>query len=222
MRVSVRLFAVCRERAKADRIEVEVPGTSTSAKELLAAIAAASPALAPVLPMVRIAVNEQFAAADDRINEGDELALIPPVSGGTGLGPFEVRSTPIALDEVVNAVRSNDAGAIVTFSGTVRASTAGHAVVALEYEAYDSMAVRYLRKIGDEIRERWPEARVAILHRSGRLAVGEVSVVIAVSSPHRADAFEAARHAIERLKQDVPIWKKEIREDGSVWVGVGS
>ncbi|MEL7240059.1 MAG: molybdenum cofactor biosynthesis protein MoaE, partial [Planctomycetota bacterium] len=150
----------------------------------------------------------------------DELALIPPVSGGHDL--FEVRNEPLEVAEVEAAVRHGGAGAVVSFTGTVRNNTKGVAVDALEYEAYRSMAEKYLRTIGHEIAERWPDTRVAMLHRVGRLAVGEASVVIAVSSPHRADAFDACRHSIERLKEDVPIWKKEFRTDGSVWVGVGS
>lgn len=222
MRISVRLFAVCRERAGTDRLDVELVGETASVADLRRAIAAASPALAPLLPIVRFAVDERFASDADPVQPGDEVALIPPVSGGSGLGPFELRSTPITLDEVERAVARPEAGALVSFAGTVRSKTQGHDVVALEYEAYDSMAVRFLRTIGDEVRSRWPDASVAILHRTGRLEVGEVSVVIAVSSPHRGDAFDGCRHAIERLKQDVPIWKKEIRRDGSIWVGAGS
>lgn len=222
MRTSVRLFAVCRERAKADQISIDIPGDSATLEQLRAAIAAEVPALAAFLPLVRIALNERFATEGDQIREGDELALIPPVSGGSGLGPYEIRSEPIDPREVIRAVSTNDAGAVVSFSGTVRASTEGREVLALEYEAYESMAARFLRVIGEEIAARWPNTRSAILHRTGRLEVGEVSVVIAVSSPHRADAFEGCRHAIERLKKDVPIWKKEVRRDGSIWVGIGS
>ena len=222
MRLSVRLFAVCRERVHEDAIEVDIAGDSADLASLRAAISERYPALAPLLPIVRIAVNQAFATDEDRIREGDELALIPPVAGGSGIGPFEIRSTPIQLVEVENAVRHAGAGAVVGFLGTVRDRTGQHEVVALEYEAYVEMAERWLRKIGSEIDEKWPDTRTAILHRIGRLAIGEASVAIAVSSPHRADAFAGCRHAIERLKEEVPIWKKEIREDGSIWVGVGS
>lgn len=169
-----------------------------------------------------MAVNQSFADEATVVRAGDEVALIPPVSGGSGQGPFAVRGTPIDLTEVERAVRSPSAGAVCTFSGTVRSETHGHRVTALEYESYQEMAEGFLRKIGDEIAERWPGARTAILHRVGRLEVGEVAVVIAVASAHRKDAFEGCRHAIERIKEDVPIWKKELREDGSVWVGMGS
>lgn len=220
MRVCVRLFAVLKERAKTDRVEIEIAGDSASLTELSAAIAAALPELAPILPRVRIALNEEFAVEGDRVKANDDIALIPPVSGGSGA--FAIESAPIDLDRAVREVAHEGAGAIATFSGTVRDNTKGAAVVALEYEAYEAMALRFLRKIGDEIRAQWPEARASIIHRTGRLIPGEISVAIAVSSPHRADAFDACRHAIERLKQDVPIWKKEIRRDGSIWVGIGS
>ncbi len=222
MRVSVRLFAVCRERVQRDTIEVEISGDSADLPRLRAAIGRDFPMLAPLLPIVRVAVNHAFAEEGDPIRAGDEVALIPPVAGGSGLGPFEIRSAPIRLEAVENAVRHGGAGAVVGFLGTVRERTGDHEVVALEYEAYLEMAELELRKIGAEIAERWPGARTAILHRVGRLEIGEASVAIAVSAPHRADAFEGCRHAIERLKAEVPIWKKEIRKDGSVWVGVGS
>jgi molybdopterin converting factor subunit 1 len=221
MRVEVRLFAVCRERAGTDRLALELEPGATVAS-LLAAVAEAAPALAPLCPIVRVAVDQAFARPDEPIPEGAELALIPPVSGGSGQGPFELRDTPITTDEVERAVRADGAGAVVSFAGTVRDRTGAHEVEALEYEAYPEMAERFLRRIGGEVAERWPGARCAILHRVGLCRVGEVSVVIAVSHPHRAEAFEGCRHAIEALKQDVPIWKKERRLDGSVWVGVGS
>jgi MoaE-MoaD fusion protein len=222
MRLVVRLYAVCRERARRDRIELEIAGDSADLSQLKAAIASACPEIAPLLAITRVAVNQEFAGPDTIAKEGDEIALIPPVSGGSGLGPFEISAGPIDVGSVERAVSASGAGAIVTFLGTVRDRTGDHPVVALEYEAYDEMAKRFLRKIGDEIAERWPNARAAIVHRTGRLEVGEISVAIAVSSPHRSEAFEACRHAIERLKQDVPIWKREIRKDGSIWVGVGS
>lgn len=219
MRVEVRLFAVCRERAGTDRLAVYVdpPG---SIAQLRAALEAASPALGPLLRVSRLAVNHEFAREDQLLAESDELALIPPVSGGSGL--FALTSTAIDVAAVERAVAFGGAGATVTFVGTVRDHTGPHAVVALEYEAYAEMAGRFLERIGAEVADRWPGARCAIVHRTGRLEVGEASVAIAVSSAHRADAFEGCRHAIERLKQDVPIWKRELRKDGSVWVGVGS
>jgi molybdopterin synthase catalytic subunit len=222
MRLVVRLFAACRERAGTDRlaVDLEVEGRGATLAELSAAIGRACPALAPLLSISRIAVNREFADASTAVQPGDEVALIPPVSGGAGL--FALRAEPITTAEVERAVAVPGAGAIVSFAGTVRDRTGEHEVVALDYEAYPEMAESFLRRIGAEVAERWPAAGIAILHRVGRLSVGEISVAIAVSSPHRAAAFEACRHAIERLKQDVPLWKKEIRKNGEIWVGTGS
>lgn len=222
MALTVRLYAVCRDRAQADRVAVDLPAEGVTIEGLKALLGQAVPALLPLLPLVRVAVNQEFATPGARVKDGDEVALIPPVSGGSGQGPFRLSDRPIRAETVEVAVASPEAGAVVTFVGTVRARTGDHQVVALEYEAYEGMAERFLRKIGAEVVEKWPGARVAIEHRVGRLEVGEVSVTIAVACPHRAAAFEACRHAIERLKVDVPIWKKEVRTDGSVWVGVGS
>lgn len=222
MQVEVRLFAVCRERAGKDRLTVSLPDDGAHVQALLDALAAAEPALAPVLPAVRVAVNQSFVKPDAALSEGDEVALIPPVSGGSGVSLVAVRDRPLGLAEVESAVSVPGAGAICSFVGTVRDHTGPHQVVALEYESYAEMAEKVMRGIGAEVCERFPKARVAVLHRVGRLEVGEASVVIAVSSPHRAEAFDGCRHVIERLKEDAPIWKKEIRSDGSVWVGMGS
>jgi molybdopterin synthase catalytic subunit len=222
MEVEVRLFAVCRERAGRDRLTVELGAEGATVARLLEAVEAAEPALASVLPAVRVAVNHTFVKPDAPVRAGDEVALIPPVSGGSGVVLADIRETPIALAEAEAAVRAGGAGAVCGFVGTVRDHTGPHEVEALEYESYAEMAEKVLRQIGGEVCARSPKARVAVLHRVGRLGIGEASVVIAVSSPHRAEAFEGCRHVIERLKEDAPIWKKEIRRDGSVWVGMGS
>jgi molybdopterin converting factor subunit 1 len=221
MQIRVRLFAVCRDRAGSDHLELDLPGDITSVAALSEAVCAAAPALAPLMRVVRVAVNQSFARPEDPVRPGDEVALIPPVSGGNG-GLFAVRPGPVQAEEVEAAVRHPGAGAVITFLGTVRDHTQAHTVLALEYEAYTEMAEKYLRVVGAEVLERWPGTRIAIVHATGRLEPGQASVAIAVASPHRADAFEGCRHAIERLKQDVPIWKRELRADGSVWVGVGS
>ena len=134
---------------------------------------------------------------------------------------YEVREAPISTEEVIRAVESERAGGIVTFTGVVRAHSRGRTVVRLEYEAYVSMAEKVLRRIGEEIEARWAGTQVAILHRIGTLQPGEIAVAIAVAAPHRAEAFEGCRHAIERLKEDVPIWKREVFTDGSEWRGLG-
>ncbi len=221
MRVEVRLFAVCRERAGRDRLSLEVSEGATVG-DLVAAVAEAHPELAPLLPAVRVAKNQRFARSEEPVSASDELAILPPVSGGSGVVLAGLRSAPITLAEVEAAVAAPEAGAVVGFAGTVRDHTGPHAVEALEYEAYPGMAERVLREAAGEVVAASPNARVAVLHRVGRLGVGEVAVVIAVSAPHRAEAFEGCRLVLERLKADAPIWKRELRSDGSVWLGAGS
>jgi molybdopterin synthase catalytic subunit len=151
--------------------------------------------------------------------DGDVVALIPPVAGGAGL--FRIRDEPLSLDEVVRAVTVEEHGGVVTFTGVVRRQSRGKRVVRLEYEAYRPMAERKLAEIGAQLAKEHPGVRVAILHRVGVLAVGDTAVVIAASAPHRAAAFEACRAAIDRIKETVPIWKKELTDDGESWIGLG-
>ncbi len=132
---------------------------------------------------------------------------------------FEIAHEPISVEDVIAKVSRREAGAITTFIGTVREFTKGKKTLSLEYQAYEPMAVKMLRQIGDEIQQKWPDARSAITHRVGKLGISEIAVVIAVSSPHRKTAYEANEYAIERIKQIVPIWKKECWEDGTMWIG---
>lgn len=224
--VTVRLFAAAAQAAGARKLEGNWSGRSVAA--LLEELSKAHPALAALVPSLAVAVNRDYVDSDYILSDGDEVALIPPVSGGeepaaTPGGPeaalFEVVETPLSADAVTAKVVDPTIGAVVTFVGTVREWTRGRQTVYLEYEAYPEMAVEQMEKIGREIQEQWPGSRVAISHRVGRLEIGEVSVVIAVATPHRGDAFAGCRHAIERLKQIVPIWKKEVWADGEEWVG---
>jgi molybdopterin converting factor subunit 1 len=217
MRVSVLYFAVARERAGMGQELVELPA-GARLRQLQLAVAERHPGLQALIPRVRWAVAQEFVE-DAELREGDEVALIPPVAGGIDLA--RVVDRPIVLEEVVAAVRGEGFGGVVTFTGAVRGESQGRRVVRLEYEAYTPMAEARLRAIGGEIDGRWPGCRTAILHRVGALSVGEVAVVIAVAAPHRQAAFAACAYAIDRLKQDVPIWKKEVFSDGSVWVGTG-
>ncbi|MCM3441305.1 molybdenum cofactor biosynthesis protein MoaE [Metabacillus halosaccharovorans] len=132
---------------------------------------------------------------------------------------FEIVKNPISIEEITNKVIRNEAGAVTTFTGTVREFTYGKRTLSLEYQAYEKMAVKKLEQIGEEIKEKWSEAKVAITHRIGKLEISEIAVVIAVSTPHRKDAYAANEYAIERIKQIVPIWKKEIWESGEAWIG---
>jgi molybdopterin synthase catalytic subunit len=151
--------------------------------------------------------------------DGDEVAFIPPVSGGaTAVQLIELTTQSVDVRRTEAAVAHPGAGAICSFTGVVRDNNRGEAVTHLEYEAYGGMAERQMRRIAEEVADRWPGTRVAMVHRAGRLEIGEVSVAISVSAPRRGDAFEACRHAIERLKESVPIWKKEFARSGAVWL----
>ncbi len=216
--ITVLYFAAARERTGLQREEIALPSPSTVA-QLLELLAQRHPGLKPLLPHLRVAVNQEFVPLEAPLPEGGEVALIPPVAGGSG--HFAVTADPLRLEDVVTPVAWAGGGGLVTFSGAVRDATRGRKVVKLEYEAYGPMAERKLAEIGAEILSRWPGTRVAIRHRVGTLLPGELAVVIAVSAPHRKEAFLGCEHAIERLKQDVPIWKKEHYEDGQVWVGLG-
>jgi molybdopterin synthase catalytic subunit len=209
---------VVRERLGVERDQVTVP-PGACVRDLLAILQLQRPALTELLPAVRISVNQEFRALDFAVADGDEVAIIPPVSGGAGL--YRVTDQPLELDEVVRAVGGASQGGLVTFTGVVREQSRGKTIVRLEYEAYRPMAERKLAEIGEGIAKEIAGARVAIVHRLGKLVVGEAAVVIAASAPHRAEAFDACRAAIDRLKHSVPIWKKEIADDGEEWVGLG-
>lgn len=217
MLIHVLYFAAARERAGVSREEMDVP-EGTSVKAAMEMIASRHAGLRDLLPHLRIAVNQEFGRGDDVVPAGAELALIPPVAGGAGL--FLVVDRPLDPAEVVAAVSGEAYGGLVTFSGSVRVETRGRRVLRLEYEAYRPMAERVLAKIGQEISQRWPGSRVAIIHRVGTLKPGELAVVIAAATPHRAEAFRACEHAIDRIKAEAPIWKKEVFEDGEIWVGM--
>ena len=164
------------------------------------------------------AVNRAYVERGAPLADGDEVALIPPVSGGD----FLLSEAPLSLERVVAEVASDDAGAVATFVGTTRARSRGREVVRLEYEAYEGMAESEMARIAAELRERHDLIAVAIHHRVGRVEIGETSVVIAVSATHRAAAFDACRAAIDTLKQTVPLWKKELYVGGEEWIGQGS
>jgi len=219
MRVTLRHFALIRETIgqKSEDREFD-PGETIG--ELFDRIAADFPRLAPLKRSVMMMANEAYVPADYALQDGDEIAFIPPVSGGSEDGRlFRITEGELDPRETERAVADPGAGAIVTFTGVVRDNGRGRKVSALDYEAYAPAAEKMLAQIADEIEAKWGLRRVAIIHRVGLLPVGEASVVISISSPHREAAFEAALYAIERLKAIVPIWKKEHYEDGAVWIG---
>ncbi len=221
MRVRVRLFARYREALGRERLEVDLPEGGT-VEAAWSAIADRHPELAPYRPFTLFAVGQDYVSPDHRLRPDDELFLFPPVSGGgAGADIYRVVTEPLSPDAIAAEVDDPGAGGIVIFSGVVRNETGGRPVKFLEYEAHAPMAEVKMREIGEAVRVRWPGVRrVAMLHRIGRLEIGEASVLIAVAAAHRADAFEACRYAIDTLKRIVPVWKKEHFEDGEVWVGL--
>ena len=210
MKVVVRLFAGLRERAGYSSREldgVERVGDVWGAL-----------GLGDEPEGLLYAVNRRYAAREDELADGDEVALIPPVSGGA----FLLSAEPLSLDAAVREVETDEAGAIATFTGTVRRRSRGRDVLHLEYEAYEGMAEEVMSDLARELQQEHELAAIAIHHRVGRVEIGEPSVVIAVSAPHRAAALAACREAIDRLKGTVPLWKKEVYAGGEEWIGRGS
>ncbi len=215
--ITVLYFAAARQAAGLDRESVAAPEART-VQDLRRLLAERHPGLGRILERCRIAVQEEFASDDTPVPDGAEVAVIPPVSGGSGL--FRVVDRPLSLAEVVEAVRGPAMGGLVTFTGDVREEAHGKKVLRLEYEAYRPMAEKKLEEIGLAA-GRAHGAAVAIVHRVGVLQPGEAAVVIACAAPHRTPAFRACEAVIESLKKEVPIWKREVYEDGSSWVGMG-
>jgi molybdopterin synthase catalytic subunit/molybdopterin converting factor small subunit len=208
--VRVRLFAGLRERAGWS--EREVQGVARVGDVWAALGLGDEPA------GLLYAVNKDYAERDRELADGDEIALIPPVSGGS----FRLSEEPLSLEAVVAEVANDDAGAIATFVGTTRAHSRGRNVHHLEYEAYPGMAEKVMAELAQTLRDRYDLTDIAIHHRTGRVEIGEPSVIIAVSAPHRGDALAACKDAIDTLKERVPLWKKEVYEGGEEWIGRGS
>jgi MoaE-MoaD fusion protein len=225
-RLRLKLFATLRERARAAELEREFPDGITVA-EIWKALKGEFPALAGHRDAVGFAVNQEYVEGDYRPRNHDEVAFIPPVSGGAGaqddpapwVGSIAIVRERIEVAALEREVGNPAAGAIVTFAGTTRRDNAGRKVTRLEYEAYEPMALSEMRKLAREAGQRWPIVRIAMTHRIGAVEIGETSVAIAVSAAHRGAAFDACRFAIDRLKETVPIWKKEYFEGGEIWIG---
>jgi molybdopterin synthase catalytic subunit len=210
VRITVKLFAGLRERAGfAERQLDGVERVGDVWAEL---------GLGEEPQGLLYAVNREYADPGRELADGDEVALIPPVSGGA----FRIREEALSLDAVVDEVRAPEAGAIATFVGTTRAQSRGRRVEHLDYEAYAGMAEDVMAQIATDLERRYDLCAVAIHHRTGRVEIGEPSVVIAVSAPHRDDALAACKDAIDTLKETVPLWKKEVYEGGEEWIGRGS
>jgi molybdopterin synthase catalytic subunit len=219
MRIHVRYFAVVRERLGRGDDEVELPDGADVAAALDALAARHAP-LAPLRRYLQVAVNQETVVASHALRDGDELALIPPVAGGARLARIVVDRPP-SVDACVDAVRGAGMGGIVTFVGLVRNVSQGRAVSRLEYEAYPEMAEKVFHAICDEIEAQIPGVRLALEHRTGVLAVGDVAVAMAAAAAHRGEAFRACQALIDELKKRAPIWKKETSPDGIHWVGMG-
>jgi len=220
-RLTLKFFATLRERARTSELNREFPEGLTVG-EIWTQLGNEFPALAAHRDRVAFAVNHEYVNGDYRPRNCDEVAFIPPVSGGADapwIGSISIGYKPIDVEELAREVASPAAGAIVTFTGTTRHDNVGRRVLRLEYEAYEPMALSEMRKLAREAGERWDILRIAIRHRVGLVEIGQISVAIAVAAAHRAEAFEACRFAIDRLKEVVPIWKKEYFEGGEVWIG---
>ncbi len=220
MKIHVRYFAVVRERIRRETEDIELPAGATAATAL-DALAERHEPVRSLRPWLRVVVNQEAVADTVALADGDELALLPPVAGGQGRLARIVPEPP-SLAAVIAAVERPGAGGIVTFVGMVRDHSQGHAVERLEYEAFAEMADKVFCALCDEIEAKYPGARVALEHRVGTLGVGDVAVAIAVSAPHRGEAFRACEETIRLLKERAPIWKKEFGPGGASWVGLGA
>src|SRR6267142_336352 len=217
MRVLVRLFASYREAAGVGRIDLELP-PGAKVKDAIAAVVKEHPLIAEGRQVV-IARNRDYVTPDEPLADGDEVALIPPVSGGAmTVVPIAVSASPLSVDDVLSAVRDSGFGGIVVFLGTVRDRSRGKRVSHLEYEAYVEMAEAKMSEIARRLEAEHAPLRLVMHHRVGDLAIGDIAVIVAAGAPHRDAAFVAARAAIDELKTIVPIWKKEHSNDGATWI----
>ena len=228
MKVQILFFARLKELLHQETVEITVPENS-SVSDVFKVLTIQYPEIESFRKSILIAINQEFATWETLINEGDELALFPPVSGGQAsstlfydsnvLGDvYQIVRKPIQVNKLTQQLGQGEDGAMVTFIGVVRNNTQGRSTMFLEYEGYEPMAIRKLSEIGTIIHRQWQIGHIGIVHRLGRLEIGEVSVAIVITSPHRKVAFEVCQYAIDTLKKIVPIWKKEFFEDGEIWV----
>jgi molybdopterin synthase catalytic subunit len=223
MHVHVLLFGALKDLRTREKETLELPDKAT-VEEFLRVFFAVAPQLEKYAASLAIAVNQEYALPTRVLREGDEIALLPPVSGGSADDEpiaasdwIRLQREPIEADALVAAVKEGEAGAVVVFDGIVRNNTRGRRTLYLDYEAYESMALSQMQGLARDAQENFGVRRIALVHRLGRLQVGETSVLIVVASAHRAQAFDACRWMIDTLKKTVPIWKKEWFEDGAVW-----
>ena len=215
MQITVKLFGAVREAAGAKELSLDLPAGARPA-DIWDRLVADYPDVERFGTRLAVSVNLEIRAFDVRLHDGDEVAFLPPVSGGSGM--CSLTETPIDVGDVVARVAGPGMGGIVTFIGAVRDNARGREIRHLEYESYPEMAEREMEKIAADAAKRWPGTRVAIAHRAGHLAIGDLAVVVVAAAPHRGEAFSACRYAIDTLKETVPIWKKEVATDGEYWV----
>jgi MoaE-MoaD fusion protein len=221
MHVRVIYFAAARELAGCASEELRLDPQSLTLREFVSWLGEQKPRLAPYLSRMRCALNGDFAELSAHVKSGDEVVVMPPVAGGSALA--EVRDAALSVDEVITAVRHPSAGGIAVFMGVVRDHHQGKPVARLDYEAYRELADKEMRRIVDALTSEHAGTRIAVVHRVGELAVGDLAVVVAVSAAHRGQAFDVCRLVIDRVKDTVPVWKKEWAPDGSaLWVNLVS
>ena len=226
MQVKLLFFASLKDIVGSRQLDLDVPSGAT-VNDLLERLESRYPGLRRYRSIVLTSLNEEYVERHAVVSDGDEVALFPPVSGGSSSGPIlserprEVyRLTREAIDarEIAELILRPEDGALCVFEGVVRNNSKGKATRYLEYEAYETMALKTMEEIGEFVRNAWDIGCVAIIHRLGHMDIGETSVAIIITSPHRKASFDACEYAIDRLKKIVPIWKKEFFEDGEVWV----
>jgi molybdopterin synthase catalytic subunit len=218
MKINLLLFGSVREAAGTSKLEVEL-ADGASVADLRIWLAERNPVVEKLGDRLAASINTEMAQADDVLEDGDEVAFLPPVAGGDGaVKRCTISELPLDEAEVAARVEGPDAGGVVSFIGRVRNHARGHTIEHLEYEAYPAMAEKEMEKIVDEAAEKWPGTRVAIAHRIGRLEIGDAAVIVIAASAHRGEAFDACEFAIDTLKVTVPIWKREVATDGAYWV----
>lgn len=220
MDVVVKMFASHRERTGQPEVHLEVPDGS-SVEQVFDELVRQYPALGETASFTTFARNRKVVNRSEPLRDQDELALLQPMSGGASSAEtrIEILDRLLSVDACIDAVSAPDCGGVAVFLGVVRDNSEGHTTDHLSYDAYPEMAGDVIDTICAEAEERWPVRKIAVQHRTGQLEIGEVSVIVAVSTPHRAEAFEACRYVIDELKSRAPIWKKEFGPDGSTWVG---
>jgi molybdopterin converting factor subunit 1 len=216
MKVNVLFFGLTHDLTGFAQEQVDLP-EGENLDGLCRCYETRFPRLSGVADSLLVAVNHEIAPRSVRLHDGDEVAFLPPVSGGTDSDIFRITHDPISASDVARQLRASEDGAVVIFEGVVRNHSHGRATLHLEYEAYEPLAIRKMEEIGREAKQKFPIDGLGMVHRLGRLEIGETSVAIVVTSAHRRAAFEACQYAIDRLKHVVPIWKKEYFADGAVW-----